>query len=275
VWSWLAPLAGAGVFALATAMGVTGPVTLIAAVVLVAAIFAAVHHAEVVAHWLGEPFGTLVLAVAVTVIEVALIISVMIAGGPDKASLPRDTAFATVMIICNGVVGLCLLTGGVRHHEQDFRLQGALAALAVLAALVTLTLVLPSYATSSDGPTFTPLQLAFAGVASLVLYGSFIFVQTIRHRDYFLPPGGGSEGEHAAAPGGGIATASLVLLVVTLVVVVGLAKLLTPSIEQLLDTAGAPKGFVGIVIAMLVLTPESLSALRAGPAAICGSSIYP
>jgi Ca2+:H+ antiporter len=230
---------------------------------MIAAVFSAVYHAEVVAHRLGEPFGTLVLAVAVTVIEVALIVSVMIAGGPDKATLPRDTAFAAVMIICNGLVGVCLLVGGVRHREQGFQLQGALAALAVLAALVTLTLVLPNVAVSRPGPVFSNSQLAFAGVASVVLYGSFVFVQTVRHRDYFLPPGGGTDEDHAAPPTSSQAALSLALLVVALVGVIGLAKALTPALERIIAEAGAPKALVGIVIAMIVLLPESLSAVRA------------
>src|SRR4029078_1855217 len=150
-------------------------------------VFAAVHHAEVVAHRTGEPFGTLVLAVAVTVIEVALIVSVMIGAPDEKAGLARDTVFAAVMIVCNGIVGLCLLAGGVRHHEQNFQLQGASAALAVLAALTTLTLIVPNVTTSTPGPAFNTAQLVFAGVVSLVLYGSFTFIQTVRHRDYFLP----------------------------------------------------------------------------------------
>lgn len=244
-------------------LGVSTPVAAAAAACLVVCVFAAVYHAEVVAHRIGEPFGTLVLAVAVTVIEVALIVSVMVAGGPEKAALARDTAFAAVMIICNGVIGGCLLVGGVRHREQDFRLQGAMAALAVLAALVTLTLILPNVATSSAGPYFSRSQLTFAACASLILYGSFVFVQTVRHRDHFLSPVGASEDGHASGPSSAMALVSLALLVVALAAVVGLAKALTPSLEVVLERAGAPKALVGIVIAMLVLLPEGLSALRA------------
>jgi Ca2+:H+ antiporter len=262
-WALAWPILGWVVLGVSFVLGLPGMIMPLAGAALIATVFAAVYHAEVVAHRVGEPFGTLVLAVAVTVIEVALIVSMMVAGGPDKATLPRDTAFAAVMIICNGVVGVCLLSGGVRHHEQGFQLQGALAALAVLAALVTLSLVLPNVATSTPGPHFSPAQLVFAGLASLVLYGSFVFVQTVRHRDYFLPPGGGSEDEHAPRPGRGAAALSFGLLVVALVAVVGLAKALTPTVEASLEAAGAPKALVGIIIAMLVLLPESLSALRA------------
>jgi Ca2+:H+ antiporter len=123
-------------------------------VVLIAAVFAAVYHAEVVAHRIGEPFGTLVLALAVTIIEVALIVSVMLGVSADKAGLARDTVFAVVMIVCNGIVGLCLLWGGMRHHEQGFQVQGASAALAVLAPLTILTMILPNYTLGTPGPAF-------------------------------------------------------------------------------------------------------------------------
>ena len=239
-----------------------GAVVAGAGLALIVAVFASVYHAEVVAHRLGEPFGTLVLAVAVTVIEVALIVSVMV-GSDDKAGLARDTVFAAVMIACNGIVGLCLLAGGMRHHEQDFHVQGASAALAVLAALTTLTLVLPNFATTLPGPLFSTSQLVFAGVVSLVLYGSFVFVQTIRHRDYFLPVEGGGEESHAPPPSVRTTLTSAILLPVCLVAVVGLAKALTPTVEAAVDRLEAPKAVVGIVIAGLVLLPEGLAALGA------------
>jgi Ca2+:H+ antiporter len=247
-------------------LGVGPLLALIAGAILVATVFAAVYHAEVVAHRVGEPFGTLVLAVAVTVIEVALIVSVMVAAPGEKAGLARDTVFAAVMIVCNGIVGLSLLSGGVRHHEQGFQLQGASAALAVLAALTVLTLIVPNVTTSAPGPELSRSQLVFAAVVSLVLYGSFVFVQTVRHRDYFLPPGGGGEEEHAAPPTLAEALVSAALLIVALIAVVGLAKLLTPSLETGLARLDAPKGVVGIVIAGLVLLPEGLAALRAARA---------
>jgi Ca2+:H+ antiporter len=238
----------------------------VAGAALTATVFAAVYHAEVVAHRVGEPFGTLVLAVAVTIIEVALIVSVMAGGKSETPALARDTVFAAVMITCNGIVGLCLLWGGVRHHVQGFQLEGASAALAVLAALTTLTLVLPDVTSSVPGPMFSPSQLVFAGAVSLVLYGAFVFVQTIRHRDYFLPVGGGDEETHAPPPSAAIALVSLGLLLASLVLVVGLAKALTPDVETGLSRLGAPKTFVGIVIAGLVLMPEALAALRAARA---------
>ena len=246
--------------------GAGGFIAAAAGVALIATVFAAVYHAEVVAHRTGEPFGTLVLAVAVTVIEVALIVSVMISAPVEKAGLARDTVFAAVMIVMNGIVGLCLLWGGVRHHEQGFQLQGASAALAVLAALTTLTMVVPNVVATSAGPMFSTPQLIFAGIVSLVLYGSFVFVQTVRHRDYFLPLEGDDEDAHAAPPSNRTAAISAGLLVAALVAVVGLAKSLTPTVEAGIAWIGVPKAVVGIVIAAVVLLPELLAALRAAQA---------
>jgi len=234
---------------------------------LVGAVLAAVHHAEVVAHRVGEPFGTLILAVAVTVIELSLILSIMLAGGPDKSALPRDTIFSAIMIICNGVVGLCLLAGGLKHHEQTFRLEGATSALAALIALTTLSLVLPTFTTSAAGPHYTPPQLAFAAIASLALWGVFVFVQTVRHRDYFLSATGtADESQHAAPPGNAAAWTSFGLMLVALVAVIGLAKVLSPAMERGIEAAGAPAAVIGIVIAMLVLLPETWAAVRAARA---------
>jgi Ca2+:H+ antiporter len=248
--------------------GAGGTVLLLAAALaLVGAVMAAVHHAEVVAHRVGEPFGTLVLALAVTVIEVALILSMMLAGGADKAALPRDTLFAAVMIIANGVVGVCLLVGGLRHREQSFRVEGTGSGLAALVALSTLTLVLPTFTTSSPEGTYTTSQLVFAAATSLGLWAVFVFFQTVRHRDYFLPATQVDDIDaHAAPPSGRQALASFGLLVVALVAVVGLAKQLSPSIEAAVKAANAPAAVVGILIAMIVLLPETWAAVRAARA---------
>jgi Ca2+:H+ antiporter len=243
-----------------------GIIAAAAGVALITTVFAAVYHAEVVAHRTGEPFGTLVLAIAVTVIEVALIISIMIAAPTEKTGLARDTVFAAVMIVCNGIVGLCLLWGGARHHEQGFQVLGASAALAVLAALTVLTLILPNVATSVPGPLFSTSQLVFAGIVSLVLYGGFVFVQTIRHRDYFLPIDPDDEKAHAPPPSNRTAFVSAGLLLLSLVAVVGLAKSLTPMLEIGVRVLDVPKAVTGIVIAALVLMPEGLAALRAARA---------
>ena len=263
-WAWAWPLLAWAVLISTIVAGTGGVIAAAAGLILIATVFAAVYHAEVVAHRIGEPYGTLVLAVAVTVIEVALIVSVML-GAPDKAGLARDTVFASVMIACNGIVGLCLLAGGVRHHEQGFQLEGASAALAVLAALTTLTLILPNVTVAAPGPTFSTSQLVFAGVISLVLYGSYVFVQTVRHRGYFLPVKGKSK-KAPAAPADRTALVSALLLLVALVAVVGLAKALTPTLEIAVSYLDVPKAVVGVVIALLVLLPEGLAALRAARA---------
>jgi Ca2+:H+ antiporter len=265
-WTWVSPLLALVilVFFLTSRAGAGPVVAIVAGAALVATVFVAVFHAETIANKVGEPFGTLILALAVTIIEVSLIVFVMIGAEADKSALARDTVFAVVMIVCNGIVGLCLLLGGVRHHEQGFQVQGASAALAVLAALTTLTLVVPNL-TSTAGPFFSPPQLIFAGVISLVLYGCFVFVQTVRHRDYFLPVGKTAEA-HAPPPSDRVALVSCGLLLISLVAVVGLAKVLTPSVESFVDTVGAPKLVVGIIIATLVLLPESVAALRAAAA---------
>jgi Ca2+:H+ antiporter len=266
LWTWAWPALAWIVLAVTIVMGAHGFVAVAAGITLIATVFAAVYHAEVVAHRIGEPFGTLVLAVAVTIIEVALILSVMIGYPEGSPALARDTVFAAVMIVCNGIVGLCLLSGGVRHREQGFQLQGASAALAVLAALTIMTLILPNFTRSAAGPQFNTSQLVFAGVVSLILYGAFVFVQTVRHRDYFLVVENGSEESHAAPPSLRTTLLSAGLLLAALVAVVGLAKALTPMIELAVDALAAPKAVVGIVIAALVLLPEGLAAFRAARA---------
>ncbi len=250
-----------------TLLGLSGAFLALVVAGLIGSVLSAVHHAEVVAHRVGEPFGTMVLAIAVTVIEVALIVSLMLAGGPETTALARDTVFAAVMIILTGMVGLCLLVGGAHHREQSFMLHGVSASLATLAAIVVLTLVLPNYTTSSPGPAFTGGQLAFIAVVSLILYGTFVFAQAVRHRDYFLPPQAvGDEAVHAEVPSNKIAAASALLLVACLGVVVLLAKALGPSIEAGVAAMGAPAALVGVIIAAVVLFPEGLAALRAARA---------
>jgi Ca2+:H+ antiporter len=266
-WSWVIPLASLALIGAGLVLPPGLLLTLVGAPALIAAVIAAVHHAEVVAHKVGEPFGTLMLAIAVTVIEVALIVSMMLAGSDEAAALPRDTIFAAIMIICNGVVGICLLVGGLRHREQAYRLEGVNAALGALVAMAGLTLVLPAFTSSSPGPTYSGPQLAFASVASLVLWAVFVFVQTVRHRDYFLPPQDAANEEvHAPPPTAGQAWASFALLLVSLVGVIGLAKLLSPAIEKGVAAAGAPKAVIGIAIALLVLLPETWAAVRAARA---------
>ena len=252
---------------LALALGWGQPLTLVLglllAAALLAAVLAAIHHAEVVAHRVGEPFGTLVLAVAVTVIEVALIVSLMLTGGESANTLARDTVFAAIMIVCNGVVGLCLVVGGLRHGVMAFRVEGTSPALASIGAWAGLALVLPSFTTTTGGPTYSGSQLAFAGITSLALYGVFVFVQTVRHRDYFLPVGNPDADSHAEPPPNWVAWSSLALLVLSLVGVVGLAKALAPALEAGVAAANAPAAVAGVLIALIVLLPETGAALRA------------
>lgn len=244
-----------------------GPVVgLLAAVLLAGAVLAAVNHAEVVAARVGEPFGSLVLAVAVTTIEVALIVALMVSGGDDAATLARDTVFAAVMITTNGIAGLSLLLGSLRYGVTLFNPHGSGAALATVTTLATLSLVLPTFTTSQSGPELSPGQLIFAGAASLGLYVLFLFTQTVRHRDFFLPvaqKGAVEDDSHADPPSTRAALLSLGLLLVALVAVVGLAKVESPVIEEVVSAAGFPQSFVGVVIATLVLLPETLAAARA------------
>ncbi len=207
------------------------------------------------------------LAVAVTVIEVALIVTLMVSGGPESSSLARDTVFAAVMITVNGIIGLSLLVGALRYGTTVFNPEGSGAALATVATLATVCLVLPTFTTSQPGPEFSSSQLVFAALASLALYGMFVFTQTVRHRDFFLPvdidDGVVHEHEHASPPSGRRALLSLGLLMVALVAVVGLAKIASPAIESGVKAVGFPPSFVGVVIALLVLLPESIAAARA------------
>jgi Ca2+:H+ antiporter len=262
-WTIAFPLAGVLAILLSLAK-VGGLGTTVAIVVLIGSVLAAVHHAEVVAHRVGEPFGTLVLAVAVTVIEVSLIVSLMLSDAGDASTLARDTVFAAIMIILNFIVGLCLLAGGIRHGEQRFTLRGVSATLCVLAAMAVLSLVLPNYVSSAPGPTYAPSQLVFVAVVSLILYGTFVMVQTVRHRDYFLPQGETLPADaHAEPPTDTAAWSAFGVLLVALVVVVLLAKDLSPTVEAAILGAGLPLALVGVVIAALVLAPESLAAYRA------------
>lgn len=264
LWSIVLPVAG--LLALAANLAKAGGFgAAVAALIMIGCVIAAVHHAEVVAHKVGEPFGTLVLAVAVTVIEVSLIVSLMLAGSGDTATLARDTVFAAIMIILNGIVGICLLVGGLRHHEQKFTLRGVSAALGVLAAMAVLVLVLPNFTSSEPGPVYSGSQLIFTAIVSLILYATFVLVQTVRHRDYFLPSGEGDlpADVHAEPPTHAQSWAAFGVLVVALVGVVLLAKNLSPTLESAVVGAGLPLALVGVMIAGLVLAPESLAAVKA------------
>ncbi len=266
-WPLLVPVVAIALLGAALNLPLGTALTIACVVALMAVVIAAVHHAEVVAHRVGEPFGTLVLALAITVIEVALIVSMMLVGGPEKAALARDSVYATVMIICTGVIGACLAAGALRHREQSFRTEGAGPALAALVTMAAMVLVLPIFTTSAPIAQYSTSQLVFIAAASLVLWAVFVFVQTVRHRDYFLPPDDAHDADtHASPPSKAAALASFGLLLVSLVAVVGLAKVLSPQIEAAVAAAGAPQSVIGIAIAMLVLLPETTAALRAAMA---------
>ncbi|MEU7603268.1 ionic transporter y4hA [Streptomyces sp. NPDC041003] len=281
-WTLVVPLVALVALILSWGRDLPALGVVLVALCLAGAVLAAVHHAEVVAHRVGEPFGSLVLAVAVTVIEVALIVTLMADGGDKTASLARDTVFAAVMITCNGIVGLSLFVRALRNRVAVFNPEGSGAALATVATLAVLSLVLPTFTTSKPGPEFSTAQLTFAAIASLALYGLFVAVQTVRHRDYFLPveterpadapdgqggqggQGGQDENEdHAAPPTARAALISTGLLLVALVAVVGDAKAVSPTIEKGVADAGLPNAVVGVIIALLVLLPETLAAVRA------------
>ncbi|RUO16799.1 sodium/calcium exchanger family protein [Moraxella catarrhalis] len=231
-------------------------------VFLIGSVLSAVYHTEVVAHKVGEPFGTIILALAITIIEVALIISLMVAGGDNAAYLPRDTVFAAIMLILNGILGMSLMIGGLKHREQFFGQKSASTALITLVSILVMTLILPNFTTSTTQGTYSSAQLMFVAVASLVLYGSFIMVQTVRHRDYFLAADDDLD-HHAQPPSTKITTISFIFLLICLGIVVMLAKSLSPSIEAAVAYMGAPVALVGVIIAAVVLLPEGLAALNA------------
>jgi len=263
IWHWTRIVPLLALVALAATWGGKPPtvVLVVVGLLLAGAVLAAVDHAEVVAHRVGEPFGSLILAICVTVIEVGLIVMLMTHGGKDTATLARDTVFAAAMIACNGIFGMSLLIGALRRGVASFNAEGTATMLATVATLATLTMVLPTFTTSRPGPEFSGQQLAFAGVMSLALYVLFVIVQTVRHRDYFVPEGGDAE-EHAAPRSDREVLVSLGLLVVALVAVVGLAKVESPAIEDAVDAIDAPQSAVGVVIALLVLLPEFMAAVR-------------
>jgi Ca2+:H+ antiporter len=231
-------------------------------VIMLGAIFAAVHHADVIAHRTGEPYGTLVLTLAVTIIEVALIESIVLTPN-SSPTLARDTVFAVIMIVCNGLVGLCVLVGGLRHHEQEFQVSGAGVYLHVLGALSILTLVLPNYTQTVVGPYFSTGQLVFVSIITVILYATFLFIQTSRHTDYFRADDKTAPDGHHIYPSNRAVVMSIVALLVALLGVILLAKKFAIILETGLSRAGAPQAVAGIIIALVVLAPESITAVRA------------
>lgn len=256
--NFIAAPIGLGIY-VAHSFGLDGAIYLIIALLaLLACVLSSVHQAEEIAHQLGDPFGSLLLALAVTTIEVGLIVSLMISGGVGTAALARDTIFAAIMIVLNGVMGLSLLLGSLRHHEQQFRTDGVSAALATLAAIGVLSLIYPNLTTTVPGPYYSSSQLAFIALVSLLIYGAFLFIQSSRHKEYFL-----DKSEESVADEKRPLWICCVFLFLGLLTVVLLAKTLTPKIETLVNEYQLPQALVGVVIAMIVAIPEGLAAVRA------------
>jgi Ca2+:H+ antiporter len=266
--AWIFPALAVSFFAADTALGVSftpSVAGLAFAVVLLAilfgTVFAAVYHAELIAERIGEPYGTLLLTLAVTIIEVALIATIML-GEKDVPTLARDTVFAVVMIVCNGLVGICILAGGLRYREQDVQVTGSSLFLSVLIVLATITLILPNYTQTAPGPVYSAGQLGFVSVITVILYGVFLYTQTIRHRSYFISEAAGvaDDGTHASNR---MLVLSIVLLLVSLLAVVLLAKKFSLVVDFATASIGAPPAFAGVLVALLILLPESLAAIAA------------
>jgi Ca2+:H+ antiporter len=266
--AWIFPALAVMLFAATTALRFTftpSPAGLVFAavllVILFGTVFAAVHHAEVIAERIGEPYGTLLLTLAVTVIEVALIATIMV-GEKSVPTLARDTVFAVVMIVCNGLVGICILAGGLRYREQDVQVSGSGLYLSVLIVLATITLIMPNYTLTTPGPTYSAGQLGFVSVVTVILYGVFLYTQTIRHRNYFINEAAGNadDGAHASNR---LLALSIVLLLISLLAVVLLAKKFSLVVDAGTALIGAPPAFAGILVALLILLPESVAAVAA------------
>jgi Ca2+:H+ antiporter len=229
--------------------------------ILFGTVFAAVHHAEVVAERIGEPYGTLLLTLSVTIIEVALIATLML-GEHAATTLARDTVFAVVMIVCNGLVGICILAGGLRYREQDIQVSGSSLYLSVLSVLATITLIMPNYTLTTPGPVYSASQLGFVSTVTILLYGVFLYTQTVRHSDYFVADSGGAihEGPQASNR---VIIVSTCLLLVSLLAVVLLAKKFSQVVDAGAALIGAPPAFAGILVALLILLPEGVAAIAA------------
>lgn len=269
-WTTWAPAVGLITLALTWHKHLPIAISVLVAIVLALSVLSAVEHAEVVAARVGEPFGSLILAIAVTVIEVGLIIMLMTSSpGEETQSLARDTVFSAVMITCNAILGLAILagTGGGRGESGRINEEGSAAALGTVVVLSALTLVVPRFTTSANGAFLTRSQLAFEATAAIVVYVVFVMTQSIQHRDFFLPVN--TKGRiidasaHADPPPTKVALVSLGLLMCALIAVVGLAKVESPAIEAGVAAANLPASFVGVVIAVMVLAPETIAAFNA------------
>jgi Ca2+:H+ antiporter len=266
--TWVFPVLSVLLFAAVTALHYTFAPSafgwlfaVVLLVILFGTVFAAVHHAEVVAERIGEPFGTLLLTLAVTIIEVALIATIML-GEQAATTLARDTVFAVVMIVCNGLVGICILVGGLRYREQDIQVSGSNLYLSVLSVLATITLILPNHTLTTPGPVYSTGQLGFVSVVTILLYGVFLYTQTVRHRDYFVVSSSNAGHDGPQASNRTIAL-SMALLLISLLAVVLLAKKFSQVVDASAALIGAPPAFAGILVALLILMPEGVAAVAA------------
>jgi Ca2+:H+ antiporter len=266
--AWIFPALSVLLFAGATALGYSFAPSAaglafaaVLLMILFGTVFAAVHHAEVIAARIGEPYGTLLLTLAVTIIEVALIATIML-GEKAVTTLARDTVFAVVMIVCNGLVGICILAGGLRYREQDVQVAGSNLYLSVLAVLATITLIMPNYTLTTPGPVYSAGQLGFVSTVTILLYGVFLYTQTVRHRNYFVSEAAGAadDGTHLSNR---MMLISAGLLLVSLLAVVLLAKKFSQVVDAGAALIGAPPAFAGILVALLILLPESVAAVAA------------
>jgi Ca2+:H+ antiporter len=266
--AWIFPTLAVLFFATATALHITFTPTpaglgfaAVLLVILFGTVFAAVHHAEVIAERIGEPYGTLLLTLAVTIIEVALIATIML-GEKPVPTLARDTVFAVIMIVCNGLVGVCILAGGLRYREQDVQISGSSLYLSVLIVMATITLIMPNYTLTTPGPVYSAAQLGFVSVVTVLLYGVFLYTQTVLHRNYFVNQAAGLA-DGGADISNRLLGLSVVLLLVSLLAVVLLAKKFSDVVDFATARIGAPPAFAGVLVALLILLPESVAALGA------------
>lgn len=245
-------------------VGTAGSLVLLALIfaVVMWCAFSVVRHAECLATLFGEPYGTLILTLAVIGIEVALIVAIMLSGDAVP-TMARDTMFSVIMIVLNGLVGLCLLLGGIRHRNQSYNLQGANAFLSVLVPLAVFALVLPRITHSAPGGELSSVQAGFEIAMSVLLYGVFLAIQTVTHSDIFQQPdvGGNDDGHHDVV----VRTVPfhVVGLMGALVPIILLSKSLALYVEFGIEAVGAPIAFSGFIVAALVLMPEGMSAVQA------------
>ncbi len=261
-WTILVPLISA-VFYLSGWLGTSTFTNIIGALFLFGSVLAAVHHAEVVAHKVGEPYGTVILAICITILEVGLIISFMLSGGEGALTYARDTVFAAVMLILNGILGICIWVGSRKYKEQFFITNSAPSYLVSLVVILVLTLILPNYTSTEHGPFYSEAQLVFVSLACLTVYGTFLMFQNVRHRNYFVEGTPDHTLHEADPPSARRTVLSVFLLIISLAVVIFMAKGLSPVIEAFVEHIGAPPELVGVIIAAVVLLPEGLAAIRA------------